>query len=104
SSSYDSTLGVVAHELLTRTTAALAVVQLDDLVEERDLVNLPGSTEGYPNWRRRLSVPLEAIEQAPLIARVAALLRETRPALARGGHAGDEARIGNAASAADSSR
>lgn len=79
-SRYDADLSRAVHEYLAQVRAGLVVLQLDDMVDERDLVNLPGSTEGYPNWRRRLSVPLEHIESHPLAAELAALMRNARPA------------------------
>jgi 4-alpha-glucanotransferase len=80
-SRYDSALSAAVHAFLARTRAALALVQLDDMVEESDLVNLPGSTEGYPNWKRRQSAALEELEATPLVAKLAALMREARSAL-----------------------
>lgn len=55
------TLVRAVHGFLGRTRCLLAMVQLDDLAGEVDPVNLPGTTDQYPNWRRRLSVPLESL-------------------------------------------
>src|SRR5690606_37246374 len=44
-SGYDSALSIAVHGFLAATRAGLAVLQLEDMMEERDLVNLPGSTE-----------------------------------------------------------
>jgi 4-alpha-glucanotransferase len=54
-----ATLAVAAHEFLARTASALALAQLDDVIQEREPVNVPGTSDEYPNWRRRLSVPVE---------------------------------------------
>jgi 4-alpha-glucanotransferase len=37
------------------------MVQLDDLTNELEQVNLPGTTDEYPNWRRKLSLTLEEL-------------------------------------------
>lgn len=79
-SSYDDTLDHAVHAFLARTKSALAVAQLDDLTGERDQVNLPGTTDQYPNWRRKLSMTLEELADAPEPAAVAAILAAARPA------------------------
>ena len=67
------------HAFLARTNAALAVAQLDDLTRERDQVNLPGTTDQYPNWRRKLSMTLEELADAPEPAAVADIQAAARP-------------------------
>ena len=78
-SPYDDALDHAVHAFLARTNAALAVAQLDDLTRERDQVNLPGTTDQYPNWRRKLSMTLEEFADAPEPAAVAAILAAARP-------------------------
>ena len=67
--SYDA-LFVAVHELLRRSRALLKLTQLDDVLRERDPVNVPGAPR-YPNWRRRYSVPVERLGQEPLLDAVA---------------------------------
>ncbi|WP_042444212.1 malto-oligosyltrehalose trehalohydrolase [Azospirillum sp. B510] len=78
-SPYDEMLDHAVHAFLARTNAALAVAQLDDLTRERDQINLPGTTDQYPNWRRKLSMTLEELADAPEPAAVAAILEAARP-------------------------
>lgn len=47
-------LSSAIHIYLARSRSRLLMVQLDDLANERQQANLPGSTLGYPNWRKRL--------------------------------------------------
>jgi (1->4)-alpha-D-glucan 1-alpha-D-glucosylmutase len=47
------------QEFLGRSNAPLLVVQLEDIFGCREQVNLPGTVDEYPNWRRRLPVALE---------------------------------------------
>ena len=49
------------HAVIAGATSMLALVQLDDLVGEIEPINIPGTHREYPNWRRKLSVPLEEI-------------------------------------------
>ena len=48
-------LADAVHDFLARTRAGLAMVQLDDLTDETDQVNLPGTSDEHPNWRRKQS-------------------------------------------------
>ena len=65
---------------LARARARLAALQLEDVLGEIDQANLPGTVEGHPNWRRRLSMELGAIAapNGPLAPLAAAMRREGR--------------------------
>jgi len=63
---------VAIHRYLARSPACLMMVNLDDLAVEADQINVPGTVTEYPNWRRRLSAPLETLLEAPLTRAVAA--------------------------------
>ncbi|MEW6765516.1 MAG: malto-oligosyltrehalose synthase [Pseudomonadota bacterium] len=47
------------HRYLARTPARVALVQAEDMLGEGEQVNLPGTTDQHPNWRRKLSLNLE---------------------------------------------
>ncbi len=54
--------------LLADTPSRLLMVSLEDALGDVEQVNLPGTVDEHPNWRRRLSVPLEDLlefERAP---------------------------------------
>jgi 4-alpha-glucanotransferase len=59
----DAALLGPVHRLIARTPCALALFQLEDALGERDQVNLPGTVEEYPNWRRKLGVDLEDLPE-----------------------------------------
>jgi len=44
---------------LADTPSRLLMVSLEDALGDVEQVNLPGTIDQHPNWRRRLSVPLE---------------------------------------------
>jgi 4-alpha-glucanotransferase len=54
-------LANAVHAYLARSQCLLLIVQLDDLTDERQQANLPGSTTEFPNWRRRLNRSLEEL-------------------------------------------
>jgi hypothetical protein len=59
------TLVRAVHEFLARTNSLIALVQLDDLTDEAEPVNVPGTSSEYPNWRRRNSLTLEELLKRP---------------------------------------
>jgi 4-alpha-glucanotransferase len=70
---------LAAHRWLARTPAALVLAQLEDL-ELTDLqVNLPGTVDEHPNWRRRTATTLADLLTSPLARELLAALREERP-------------------------
>ncbi|TCS72204.1 4-alpha-glucanotransferase [Sulfuritortus calidifontis] len=48
------------HQRLARSPAQLFIVQAEDMLGETEQANLPGTVDEHPNWRRKLSVELEA--------------------------------------------
>jgi 4-alpha-glucanotransferase len=69
-----------AHGFLARSSSLLAVAQLDDMLDEGDQVNVPSTSWEHPNWRRKLSVPLEALPGHQVFEGLATLLRDARGA------------------------
>lgn len=66
------------HLFLARAPAKLMVVQMEDVLEQSEPVNLPGTTEQWPNWRRKLSIELERWTADGRIADIAEALRDVR--------------------------
>lgn len=52
-----------AHRFLALTPCALLVVQLEDVLGQVDAVNVPGTWDQHPNWRRKYSAPLEELQR-----------------------------------------
>lgn len=73
---------------LARTPSLLNAVQYEDVLGELGQPNMPGVTEGHPNWRRKLNADLETIAApgGPLAKMAAALSSEGR-STKRGGSA-----------------
>ena len=69
-----------AARYLGRAPSMLTAVQYEDVVSELSQANVPGSTEGYPNWRRKLDRTLESIAApgGPLAKLAASLAAEDR--------------------------
>ncbi len=71
---------VGAYRYLARTCSGLVLLQLEDAIGSRDQVNVPGTIDEEPNWRRKLAVPLEALEAHPMFSAITQMLRDERPA------------------------
>jgi 4-alpha-glucanotransferase len=67
------------HRLLARTPSRLLVAQIEDLLGVVEQVNLPGTIDEYPNWRRKLPLTIEQIADDAMFCSVSAALREERP-------------------------
>jgi len=52
-------LSQAVHALLARSPSKLMLVQMEDVLGMREQINLPGTTDEHPNWRRRLTLALE---------------------------------------------
>ncbi|OSM04299.1 putative 4-alpha-glucanotransferase [Magnetofaba australis IT-1] len=58
---YDVALIDAAHAWLSRSASRLFLAQFEDLLERLECANLPGTVDQHPNWRRRLSQPVETL-------------------------------------------
>ncbi|PSD25868.1 hypothetical protein C7E18_18510, partial [Stenotrophomonas maltophilia] len=57
---------------------AVALLPLEDALGSRAQVNLPGTVNGHPNWRRRLPLAWEQDAVDARIARFSATRRRER--------------------------
>jgi 4-alpha-glucanotransferase len=48
---------------LARTPSRLVAIALDDIVGALEQINIPGTFNEHPNWRRRLPVSLEDLDR-----------------------------------------
>ena len=69
-------LAAAVHEYLARSPVRLLLVQLDDLTEEGEQLNLPGTDAERPNWRRRLHLKIKDMADAPVVRALVAGLEE----------------------------
>ena len=49
------------HYFLARTASRIVSIQLEDILEVESPVNIPGTSDEYPNWRRKLPRDLQDI-------------------------------------------
>lgn len=77
----DAVLAAV-HRFLALCHAGIALVQLDDITDESAPVNVPTTSDQYPNWRRRLSLTLEQIDAECRFAAITGVFKEVRGSVA----------------------
>ena len=74
----DTATIAAVHAFLARTRSMIVMAQIEDLAGIRQPVNLPGTTDVYPNWRRRLPTTLRALDSSERWAAVCAAMRAGR--------------------------
>ena len=74
-------LEVSAHRFIAKTPSMLAAVRLADITAERRPTNIPGTTDSYPNWKPKLSIPIEEIPKLPFLRSIAKVMHKERPNL-----------------------
>lgn len=75
---YRTALNAAVHAYLARTPSRIAMVQIEDALEEVEQPNLPGTVDQHPNWRRRLSAPLESMEGLEGLRKIITTIRTER--------------------------
>jgi len=67
------------HVYLARTPSKLLMIQLEDVLGMGDQINQPGTSTQYPNWRRKITLPLERWRAEPRFAALCEALARVRP-------------------------
>ena len=68
-------LALAIHAYIARSPARVLMLQMEDVLGQLEQVNLPATSDEYPNWRRKLPVNLE---EWPGDNRVTALVEALR--------------------------
>jgi 4-alpha-glucanotransferase len=73
------TLVVSAHRFIAKTSSVMVAVRLADMTGEKQPTNIPGTSDSYPNWKPKLSVPVEELANLPLVQEIADVMQQERP-------------------------
>jgi (1->4)-alpha-D-glucan 1-alpha-D-glucosylmutase len=68
------------YRFLARTPGKLLMVQIEDLLGVPEQMNMPGTVQEYPNWRRKLPLELTALFSDPTVRRTLAAIDAERRA------------------------
>jgi 4-alpha-glucanotransferase len=69
---------VASYRYLARARSRLVLLQLEDAVGSPDQVNVPGTVDEEPNWRRKLPVPVEELRTHPIFAAIVTMMQDER--------------------------
>ena len=75
---WSSELGLALQRYLARTPAKILLVAMEDAFEQREQVNLPGTVDERPNWRRKLPRNLEEWADDPAVRALIDAVRAER--------------------------
>ncbi len=67
-----------ATRFLASAPSALTVVAIEDVLCEREAVNVPGTVDEHPNWQRKRSLSLEALASNGQLAHTGRIIEEAR--------------------------
>lgn len=68
------------HAYLARSPSQVLMVQLEDVFGQVEQVNVPATSDDYPNWSRKIPVLLEHLGTHPHFVALSLALREARGA------------------------
>lgn len=74
-------LSLSVHKYLAYAPSAIQLIPLEDALEVREQVNVPGTVDEHPNWRRKLPVSIEQFYQQESVVQIAQVMQEIRPKL-----------------------
>lgn len=72
-------LVVSAHRFISKTLSVMVAVRLADMTGEKQPTNIPGTSDSYPNWKPKLSVPVEELANLLLVQEIADVMQQERP-------------------------
>ncbi len=75
----DGAADAATHRFVAATPSQIMFVQADDLTGETDPLNVPGTDREWPNWRRRVHVPVERLAESPLAQAILGAVKQERP-------------------------
>ncbi|MBO7257768.1 MAG: 4-alpha-glucanotransferase [Alphaproteobacteria bacterium] len=68
-----------SYAYLARSSSMLLLVRIEDIVEQEEQVNLPGTYLEYPNWRYKLPVALEELKNDTRMIQICEIINKERP-------------------------
>lgn len=68
----------VLYSYLATAPCRLLLVQLEDVLGQKEQMNMPGTSSEYPNWRRKLPKTVSELYDSEEMKRLCAMIREIR--------------------------
>lgn len=67
------------YAFLARTNAMILLVRMEDILQQEEQINLPGTYLQYPNWRYKLPILLEGLSTDERMIHVCEIINKERP-------------------------
>ncbi|WP_440875282.1 4-alpha-glucanotransferase [Thalassotalea sp. PLHSN55] len=75
----NSALSLAVQEYLALAPSHIQLIPLEDALEIKEQVNIPGTIDEHPNWRQKLPVNLAELWQTSSVESLAQLMQKARP-------------------------
>ena len=72
-------LSLCVQKFLGESNSAIQLIPLEDALELEEQVNIPGTIEEHPNWKRKIPITVDAIWQNRKAAELIDMMQKTRP-------------------------
>lgn len=73
-------LSTAIHRLVAQTNSKVFMVQFEDMLQQVDQINLPGTTDPvYPCWKRKVTIPVEEFSTDARVLDVCKAIAAERP-------------------------
>ncbi|MGJ8693430.1 MAG: 4-alpha-glucanotransferase [Thalassotalea sp.] len=72
-------LSLSVQRYLAHAPSAIQLIPMEDALEVREQVNVPGTIDEHPNWRRKVPVTVEDFCQQESVEQIARVMQEIRP-------------------------
>ncbi|HET7307156.1 MAG TPA: 4-alpha-glucanotransferase [Gammaproteobacteria bacterium] len=69
---------IAIYRYVADAPSRLLMVQLEDVLDQREQLNVPGTTDEYPNWRQRMNTTINSALADPRVRELAKALNEVR--------------------------
>lgn len=66
------------NRFIARTKSSIFLVRFEDIFGQTEMINVPGTTNEYPNWRLKLPLNIGEMENSPEMREVLAVIRQER--------------------------
>ncbi|MBB2969901.1 4-alpha-glucanotransferase [Mesorhizobium sp. RMAD-H1] len=76
---FDEAAAAGIHRLVASAPSCLFAAQMEDLLGLTEQPNIPGTVEEHPNWRRKLPIPIEELENSNLFRAIIEAISAERP-------------------------
>jgi len=72
-------LSVAVQEYMAQAPSSIQLIPLEDALELKEQVNIPGTIDQHPNWKQKLPVSMENFWDTPSVDALSKAMQQARP-------------------------